>query len=112
MKTTWSFHTAGAIHFGIGATEQLSEIVKELKTKRALLVTDKAIVKAGLADHVQSKLSSGGIQVKAFDGGEPEPSIQALLNCYQFAVNIHLRTTLETAFVPKSGHVRYVIVLV
>ena len=85
MKTTWSFHTAGAIHFGIGATEQLSEIVKEHKTKRALLVTDKAIVKAGLADHVQSKLSSGGIQVKAFDGGEPEPSIQALLNCYQFA---------------------------
>ena len=46
------------------------------------LVTDKNIVKAGLADHVQSKLSAGGIQVKAFDGGEPEPSIQALLNCY------------------------------
>ncbi len=85
MRTTWSFHTAGAIHFGRGATSQLGEIARELGTRNALLVTDKALVRAGLADQVQSRLASGGVQVTVFDGGEPEPSINALLNCYRFA---------------------------
>ena len=85
MRTTWSFHTAGAIHFGRGATDQLGEIARELGAGHALLVTDKALVKAGLADQVQSRLASGGVRVTLFDGGEPEPSIAALLRCHDFA---------------------------
>ena len=60
MRTTWSFHTAGAIHFGRGATDRLGEIARELGAGHALLVTDKALVKAGLADQVQSRLASRG----------------------------------------------------
>lgn len=85
MRTTWSFHTAGAIHFGRSATTQLGEIARELGAKRALLVTDKTLVKVGLADQVQSHLASGVSHVTVFDGGEPEPSINVLLNCYRFA---------------------------
>jgi alcohol dehydrogenase class IV len=85
MRTTWSFHTAGAIHFGRGATDRLGEIARELGAGHALVVTDKALVKAGLADQVQSRLASGGVRVTLFDGGEPEPSIAALLRCHDFA---------------------------
>lgn len=85
MRTTWSFHTAGAIYFGKGATDQLGEIARELGSGHALLVTDKTLVKAGLADQVQSRLSSSGLRVTLFDGGEPEPSIDALLRCHEFS---------------------------
>ena len=85
MRTTWSFHTAGAIHFGRGATDRLGEIAREMGASHALVVTDKALVKAGLAEQVQSRLASGGVRVTLFDGGEPEPSIAALLRCHDFA---------------------------
>ena len=40
MRTTWTFHSAGQLHFGPGATRHLAEIAVGLDVKRLLLVTD------------------------------------------------------------------------
>src|SRR5947209_3868787 len=77
MRTTWMFHTAGQLIFGRDATLQLGEITGRLGLKRILLVTDSALIRAGLLERVHPPLSEAGVAVEVFPGGEPEPSVQA-----------------------------------
>jgi alcohol dehydrogenase class IV len=77
MRTTWTFHTAGKLIFGRDATHQLGEITGRLGLKRVLLVTDSALIQAGLLERVHPPLSEAGIAVEVFPGGEPEPSLKA-----------------------------------
>jgi alcohol dehydrogenase class IV len=81
MRTTWTFHTAGQLLFGRDAVRQLGEIASRLGARRILIVTDPALVKAGVADRVRSPLAEASITVETFDGGEPEPSFRAARAC-------------------------------
>jgi alcohol dehydrogenase class IV len=69
--TTWSFPTK--IVFGNGAVSTLPEHVKAAGGKRALLVCDPGVVKAGLADKVRRVLEEGGVAVSVFDRVDPNP---------------------------------------
>jgi alcohol dehydrogenase class IV len=62
--------------FGPGAAGQLGELARRLRISRALVVTDRALVGAGLVKSVQEPLAAACIAVKVFDGGEPEPSLE------------------------------------
>ena len=73
MRTTWTFHSAGQLVYGRDAVLQLGDFAQRLKAKRALVVTDANLVKAGLAERVQKPLSAAGLAVETFSGGEPEP---------------------------------------
>lgn len=75
MPDTWSFYTAGQIVFGSDAVRDIGQLAAKRKVKRVLVVTDQALVAAGIAATVQSSLVEAGIAVSVFDGGEPEPSI-------------------------------------
>jgi alcohol dehydrogenase class IV len=77
MRTTWTFHTPGKLVFGRGAVQHLGEIVRQLKVARALLITDKPLVHAGVAQTVCEPLAAAAVAVDVFDGGEPEPPIKA-----------------------------------
>jgi alcohol dehydrogenase len=77
MRTTWTFYTAGQLHFGAGATGHLEEVAVGLRIKRLLLVTDPVLLKAGVVDPVLGPLSEAGVAVELFSGGEPEPSMRA-----------------------------------
>jgi alcohol dehydrogenase class IV len=77
MRTTWTFHSAGQLLFGRNATQQLGDIVSRLGTRRVLIVTDPALIKAGLVEPVHVPLSEAGVAVEMFSGGEPEPSTRA-----------------------------------
>jgi alcohol dehydrogenase class IV len=77
MRTTWTFHSAGKLLFGRGAVRQLGEIAGRMGTRRLFLVTDPALVKAGLLDTVQAPLAEAGVTVGVFAGGEPEPSLRS-----------------------------------
>jgi alcohol dehydrogenase class IV len=79
MRTTWNFHSAGQILFGRGAVQELGFLAQRRKLTRAMVVTDPALVKAGVAERVQSPLSEATLAIEVFDGGEPEPSIDAAL---------------------------------
>ncbi len=77
MRTTWSFHSAGQLLFGRDAARQLGEIAGRLGARRVQLVTDRVLVKAGVADRVRAPLAEADVTVETFDGGEPEPSLRA-----------------------------------
>jgi len=80
MRTSWTFYSAGQLHFGPGATRQLEEIAISLKLKRLLLITDANLLEAGLVDQVLGSFSEAGVSVEQFSGGEPEPSLKAAFN--------------------------------
>ncbi len=63
--TTWSFPTR--ILFGAGAAASTGAEAARLGGKRALLVTDKGVVKAGLVQAVADALGASGVGVAVFD---------------------------------------------
>jgi alcohol dehydrogenase class IV len=81
MRTTWTFHSAGQLLFGPGAARQLGEVAQRLGAKRALIVTDPPLVKAGLDDRLRKPLAAVSVTVEVFPGGEPEPSLRAAEAC-------------------------------
>src|SRR5688572_25453374 len=81
LRTTWTFHSAGSILFGRNAVQQLGDVVTRLGGKRALVVTDPILQKAGTLDRVVEPLRSSSVVVEAFTGGEPEPSMRAAEAC-------------------------------
>jgi alcohol dehydrogenase class IV len=68
---TWSFPTT--IVFGAGSLATLPDHVKRLGKKRALVVCDPGVKKAGLCDRVMAALKSGGVEAKCFEGVDPNP---------------------------------------
>jgi alcohol dehydrogenase class IV len=85
MRETWTFHCAGQLVFGRNAVQQLGDIAKRLRARRVLIVTDTILERAGTLDRVRRPIVEAGIEVTAFTGGEPEPSMRAALACYETA---------------------------
>ena len=77
MRTTWTFHSAGQLVFGRHAAAQLGEIAGRLGVRRAFVVTDPILLRAGLVESIHGPLSEAGVVVEVFPGGEPEPSLKA-----------------------------------
>src|SRR5471032_1497876 len=71
--------------FGQNAVQQLGDIANRLKAKRALIVTDAILDKAGLLDRTRQPLAAAGLEVAAFTGGEPEPAMKAAVACFELA---------------------------
>lgn len=77
MRETWAFHSAGSLIFGPGAVSQMGDVAKRLKARRALLITDEVLQRAGLVEQATGPLTAAGIETQVWDGGEPEPSLTA-----------------------------------
>jgi alcohol dehydrogenase len=77
MRTVWTFHTAHQLIFGRNAVTQLGEAAVRLGVKRAFLVTDPILLRAGVVEPVHAPLSVSGVAVDIFSGGEPEPPLRA-----------------------------------
>jgi alcohol dehydrogenase len=57
----------------------VDEAIKDINAfgfKRALIVTDKPLVKIGLVEKVASKLTANGVTVFIFDGVQPNPTMR------------------------------------
>ena len=85
MRTTWNFFTAGQLHFGRGAVRHLGQLTARLRVDRVFVVTDPALVEAGLFECIKSPLEEAGLWIELFDGGEPEPSIDAAVRAIEAA---------------------------
>ncbi len=68
------FFKAPEFYFGDSALSQL----RELRGKRAFIVTDANIVQLGLVEEVRRQLAVAGIACEVFDEVEPDPSIQTV----------------------------------
>lgn len=61
----WSFPTR--ILFGVGAAAQTGAEAARFGSRRALIVTDKGVVRAGLIERIEASLRQAGVQVAVFD---------------------------------------------
>jgi alcohol dehydrogenase len=62
--------------FGRGVIGKLGKRLRALGAKRALLVTDAGIVRAGIASRVSDAATRDGVAVELFDGVGPNPTIE------------------------------------
>src|SRR5437868_10933272 len=85
MRQTWTFHCAGQILFGRDAITQIGDIAKRLGVRRALVVTDSTLEKAGTLERVRGPLRESGLAIDVFAGGEPEPSMRVAEKCLEQA---------------------------
>ncbi len=87
MRETWTFHSAGQLLFGANASKQLGEVMTRLRVRRLFVVTDAALLRAGLHERIHVPLSEGGVFVAVFSGGEPEPAVRTAELCIADALD-------------------------
>lgn len=68
---TWAFPTT--IVFGTGAVSTVADHVRRVGGRRALVVCDPGIVRAGIAERVRTLLETAGIAAAVFDRVDPNP---------------------------------------
>ncbi|MFO0901430.1 MAG: iron-containing alcohol dehydrogenase [Pirellulales bacterium] len=85
MRTTWNFHSSGQLFFGEGAVKSLGDLVSRRRWRRILIVTDQVLAAVGVLEAVRRPLADAGCEVAVFDGGEPEPSLDAALRTIELA---------------------------
>jgi alcohol dehydrogenase class IV len=67
---------AGRIIAGPGSTDRLPELVEDLGGRRALIVSDQGVARAGLVDRPQRILAAAGVAVTVLDETPPEPEVK------------------------------------
>ena len=72
MLSTFSF--PNKIVFGCGAVNSISEILSDFSINRILIVTDKGIVKSGLAEKVTDNLQKARTEYALFNEVSPNPT--------------------------------------
>ncbi len=85
MKNHWNFYTAGQLAFGFGAVASIADFVQRRRLTRALLVTDRLLVRAGVVTPIEAVLSEACVTVETFDGSEEGPSIAVVLEAIDTA---------------------------
>ncbi|WP_206808506.1 iron-containing alcohol dehydrogenase [Paradesulfitobacterium ferrireducens] len=71
---------------GIGASKEITNQVKNLGGTKVLIVTDKGLVSAGIADQISKLAAGAGAQVFLFDKVQPNPTdknVEDGLKAYQ-----------------------------
>lgn len=61
------------IKYGAGVVEELGGELDAIGAKRIMVVTDKGVIKAGLADRIIGILTNSGVEYMVYDEVEPNP---------------------------------------
>lgn len=80
-----TFLSPNKISLGLGAAKQVGLESKALGGKKALIVTDPGVVKAGLIDGIQASLESEKVHTGIFDRVVAEPSARVIDESAQIA---------------------------
>lgn len=83
--TTLDFHPRTRIVFGTGTLDRLGKLVREYGGRRALLVTDVGIIRAGHAERAVRSIKASGIDVVTFDHVFENPTTLVVDECVSFA---------------------------
>ena len=73
-ETVWEFSIADNVTFGVGAVEEVSDVVAERGASSVLVITDSGVADAGILETVTDAL--GDAEVAVFDEVEPDPSLE------------------------------------
>ncbi len=81
----FDFYLPTRIQYGEDAAQTVGKEAKELGGTKAMLVSDKGIIKAGLTDPVEKSLKRVGIDVVIFDQIVPNPRDVDCMDGYELA---------------------------
>jgi alcohol dehydrogenase class IV len=84
MEKTYAIFLPSNLIFVVGTVEKVGEKTKELGKSRALIITDKGIVGAGLLERVLTPLEQAGVQAHIFDQIEPNPRDHTVVKAFEF----------------------------
>jgi alcohol dehydrogenase len=87
MERILQFQMSHKLVMGNGAISGLPAIIEQLKCKKALIVTDKGIVRAGLDRRIKEILKKNDIIFESFEEVEPDPKIEIVLQCLENAMS-------------------------
>src|SRR6266542_2693464 len=76
--SVYPFRVPSSQVFGAGAVERVADEAKRLGAKRALVITDPGVAKAGIAGRVRELLEAAGMATGVYDQVEPEPSVASV----------------------------------
>lgn len=101
----YHFFSPAKILLGVGTSRQVGREAKLLAGKRALIITDLGVVKAGLLDGIRESILSEGIFVGIFDRVEIEPPSRIIDECahivrdeaYDIVIGLGGGSSLDTA---------------
>lgn len=82
---TFDFHPATRVVFGENSIEKLGELAAEMGSKRAVLVTDRGIISAGIAKKAMDSLDKHSVECVVFDDVVENPSSLDVQKGVQFA---------------------------
>lgn len=85
-ESVWEFTTARNVTFGVGAAEELEDIIAEYNAESIFVVTDQGVVEAGVVDDVTEPLDSERVTV--FDEVEPDPLLQVFEAAHEAAAAV------------------------
>lgn len=74
------------IIYGEGSIKKLPDEIRKLNNKKPLLVTDKGIITAGIAEKITDVLEEAGIDYAVFDGIQPNPRDTTVTETAEFAM--------------------------
>ncbi len=63
LLNSFSFELPTRIEYGVGSTEKLVESVKELESRKVLIVTDKGIEASGLLSAIADQLTTAKLEL-------------------------------------------------
>ena len=79
----FSFKSPHLIIVGIGALEEMAEETKTLDINKAIIVTDKGVIEAGIAEKVKAYLERESIQTDVFGQVMADPDIECAEACIE-----------------------------
>lgn len=83
-ETVFTLETT-PIKFGPGAADETGYELARLGVRRAMLVADPGIVRAGIAERVQRAIAAAGVACILYDRVHVEPTVQSLEEAADFA---------------------------
>lgn len=72
-ESVWEFSMSRNITFGVGAADEIADVVTEYDATSVLVITDEGIAEAGVVNEATESLNSDSYTV--FDGVKPDPSL-------------------------------------
>jgi alcohol dehydrogenase class IV len=85
MRTIWSFGSAGQLFFGQKSSQRAPELAIKHGLRKLFVISDPILEQAGIVKKVVDPLMAAGLDVLVHLGGEPEPTLAAVLKSVEVA---------------------------
>ena len=83
--SVYPFRTPELVYLGVGALAKLGPEASRLRARRALIVTDRGVAGAGIAEEAKGVLARSGVEANVYDATRAEPDFENVDDCLEVA---------------------------